>query len=210
MNRTAQPPDPATHKVVDALLPWFVNGTLNPVEHDLVRRHLEECVECREQVQWLRDLHAACIAGSKRPGSSQAFEQLRRGLESRAVPRRTTRAGRMRSAAPWMVAAAMTLVAVGGIWRIASDDPLVYRTLGAAQSAHGGGGDIVVVFDAAAREADVRRILRAAEARIVDGPTATNGYVLDIAEGQQQKALVTLRGERAVLLAEPLSIGAAR
>jgi hypothetical protein len=210
MNRTGQPPDPATHKVVDALLPWFVNGTLNPVEHDLVRGHLEECVECREQVQWLRDLHEACIAGSKRPGSSQAFEQLRRGLESRALPRRPTRPGRIRSAAPWVLAAAMTLVAVGGIWRIASDDPLVYRTLGAAQSARGGGGDIVVLFDAAAREADVRRILRAAEARIVDGPTATNGYVLDIADGQQQKALVTLRSERAVLLAEPLSIGAAR
>src|SRR5947199_119876 len=52
--------DPAAHKVADALLPWFVNGTLDADERALVEQHITECARCRDEVEWLRELHAAC------------------------------------------------------------------------------------------------------------------------------------------------------
>jgi hypothetical protein len=35
------------HELVDGLLPWFVNKTLEPGEHERVRRHLADCEACR-------------------------------------------------------------------------------------------------------------------------------------------------------------------
>ena len=73
--------DAAAHKVVDVLLPWFVNGTLEGDELALVQRHLGECPRCQQEVEWLRELHAACIAGEAMPGASAAFRKLRGQLE---------------------------------------------------------------------------------------------------------------------------------
>src|SRR5437867_12179916 len=75
------PFDAAAHKVADALLPWIVNGTLKGEELALVQRHLGECLRCQREVEWLRELHAACIAGEAMPGASAAFRNLRRHLE---------------------------------------------------------------------------------------------------------------------------------
>jgi len=44
----------SVHKVVDALLPWYVNGTLEGDELEGVRRHLGECELCRREAEWLR------------------------------------------------------------------------------------------------------------------------------------------------------------
>jgi hypothetical protein len=41
------------HELIDSLLPWFVNRTLEPVEHDQVRRHVESCEACRTSVSLL-------------------------------------------------------------------------------------------------------------------------------------------------------------
>ena len=73
--------DAAAHKVADVLLPWFVNGTLEGDELQFVQRHLNECLRCQDEVQWLRELHAACIAGETMPGAAAAFRNLRRQLD---------------------------------------------------------------------------------------------------------------------------------
>jgi len=41
------------HALIESLLPWFVNGSLEAVEHDTVRRHLHGCEECRTTVSLL-------------------------------------------------------------------------------------------------------------------------------------------------------------
>jgi anti-sigma factor RsiW len=206
--------DQAEHKVVDVLLPWFVNGTLDPDERELVQQHLRGCTACQQQVDWLRDLHAACVAGCAQGGASKAFERLRHQLE--APPARRDSKARLRSrkiaarfALPWAIAAGVTiLIVLASLWGPMLDAPALYRTLGAGHTvAH---GSLVVVFDPATRESELRGILRAVEARIVDGPTAQNAYVLDVAAERQDQALQALRTERAVVLAERLASGAAR
>jgi hypothetical protein len=62
----------------------------------------------------------------------------------------------------------------------------------------------VVVFDPATPDADLRRILRDEGARIVDGPTQANAYVLDVPAQRRDQALQDLRAQRAAVMVEQL------
>lgn len=62
----------------------------------------------------------------------------------------------------------------------------------------------LVRFRAGATEADVRAALRVSEARVVDGPTATDGWVVALPREHYAQALATLRAQPAVTLAEAL------
>ncbi|WP_413205859.1 zf-HC2 domain-containing protein [Rhodospirillum sp. A1_3_36] len=39
-----------THAIVWGLIPWYVNGTLSPEEHETVKRHIETCPDCAAEV----------------------------------------------------------------------------------------------------------------------------------------------------------------
>ena len=184
--------DFATHKVVDVLLPWFVNGTLESEERALVERHLDHCKRCRREVEWLRELHAACgvvAAPDGSPGASRLHREL------------MARRQRVR---PWsgaVMAAQLAAILVLGALVVSSDDSRApYRTLSAAASS----ASLVVVFDPATTESDFRRSLRAAGARIVDGPTQANAYLLDVAPDAMEHAMRTLKADRRVVLVESL------
>jgi len=207
--------DPATHKVADALLPWFVNGTLDPDERALVEQHVTDCARCREEVEWLRELHAACVAGEASRDGSNAFGRLRVKLEA---PRERFSARRARGAwrfarpwTHWVIGAQLALI--GGLsvlWLQDDDHAARYRTLGAPSVASPAGGSLVVVFDPSASEAELRRVLRSVGARVVDGPTRSNAYVLEVPSGRRAQALQALRAEPAISLAEELDRGNGR
>ena len=82
MSGRVLPFDPPAHKVADVLLPWFVNGTLEGDELAFVQQHLSECVRCQREVEWLRDLRAACADGESAPAASAVFRKLRRQLDA--------------------------------------------------------------------------------------------------------------------------------
>lgn len=77
----------------------------------------------------------------------------------------------------------------------------VYRALGSGAVA---APDVVVMFQPEARLADVQRVLQASGARIVDGPTVTGAYLVDVEAARIPQLLVVLRADPAVRLAEPL------
>jgi anti-sigma factor RsiW len=202
--------DPAAHKVADVLLPWFVNGTLEGDELAFVQRHVERCARCQREVEWLRDLHASCVAAENVPGASGTLRNLRRGLEqardtrSAMGPLRTLWS-RVRPWSDWIVAAQLAVIVVLGVLLLpAGDGSALYRTLGERNAEVPAAGSLVVVFDPMTSEAELRRILRDAGARIVDGPTQANAYVLDVPVQRQDQAMKALRAERAAVLVERL------
>jgi hypothetical protein len=87
-----------------------------------------------------------------------------------------------------------------------STDPS-YQTLGAHAAA---AGNIVVSFDPATPERELRRILQASGGRIVDGPTVGGAYVLAVEPAGAKPALQRLRSEPVVRLAEPLVLESPR
>ncbi len=199
------PTGDAAHKVADVLLPWLANGTLEGDQLAFVEAHLRDCAQCRSELAWLRGLNAACIAASASPQAAGAARRLGSALETPPAALRW----RARRARTWTLGvAAAALIAVGSAWIAGAGMQPLYRTLGARDAPAVANASIVVVFDPATTEFELRRIVRSAGARIVDGPTQTNAYVLDVAPAQRQQALAALRGERAVMLAERLDGGA--
>jgi hypothetical protein len=103
-----------------------------------------------------------------------------------------------------MAAQLALIVALGAALVPATDGPALYRTLGARNAAAPTTGTLVVVFDPTTTESDLRRILRKAGARVADGPTETNAYVLKVAAERRVEAAQALRTEPAVVLVEQL------
>jgi hypothetical protein len=210
MSGRVLPFDPAAHKVADVLLPWFVNGTLEKDELAFVQQHLSACARCQREVQWLRELRAACVEGEATPGASTVFRNLRRQLdEPRAARGKEGFLPRLWRRAPswsrWAMAAQLAvIVALGAALVPATDGPALYRTLGARNTAASTTGTLVVVFDPTTTESDLRRILRKAGVRVADGPTETNAYVLKVAAERRLEAAQALRAESAVVLVEQL------
>ncbi len=48
--------DNDTHLELQSLLPWYVTGRLDPVEHARVEAHLASCEDCREELHFERTL----------------------------------------------------------------------------------------------------------------------------------------------------------
>jgi hypothetical protein len=209
--------DPAAHKVADVLLPWLVNGTLEGEELAFVQQHVATCARCQREVEWLREFHAACVVGESEPNASTsaAFRSLRHKLDARPKERtivsRSNRWRLERSWTRWVIAAQLAVIVVlGGTVIVADDSPAVYRTLSSKSAGVATTGSLVVVFDPTTTEADLRRMLRDIGARLIDGPTRTNAYVLEVPETRREQAVRVLRNERAVVLVESLDSKASR
>ena len=213
------------HTAVDALLPFYVNGTLRGDELDRVKEHLGGCEQCRREIDWLRDVFAACEAIAPVPeappladiGGMPAFAARvpasAGGTEPRARGWRSRVSTGWAATQPWarmlMAAQLAGLAFLGTMLASETRDEAPYRTLGASMRV-GAGDSIAVMFDPAITEGEMRRLLDSTGARIVDGPTATAAFLLEVPAGRSSAAVQKLRAERKVLVAEPLGPRAER
>jgi hypothetical protein len=199
------------HAETRLLLPWLANGTLEGAELERVQAHLERCPACREDLAIECNLRAGGQDGP--PLSAQrAFARLQPRLgvqETRGAGRWAGLAAAndarwLRLLAAAQFGALLVLgVALGLTLARPGPGEATYRTLGAQTAAR---ADIVVRFDPATPESELRRVLQASGARVVDGPSAAGAWVLATAPTQAGPALRRLRAEPAVTLAEPLAI----
>lgn len=217
MNGRVLPLQGSEHTAVDALLPFYVNGTLQGEELDRVRQHVAACDACRREADWLRDVFAACAAISPLPNpalTTHADRMTARTVDGPPQRSHSPIVTGWRSTQPWvrtLVAAQLAALAVLTALLAAdvTDQPS-YRTLGADAHSAPNRDAIAVMFDPTITEAEMRRVLASARARIVDGPTATHAFVLEVPTAQLGEAIQKLRAERAVLFAEPLGARASR
>lgn len=208
----------SAHTEAQRLLPWFVNGTLKDDELALIERHLGECADCRREADGLRQLQAAFTDTAPSVDATQSFLRLRRRIEvsraPRPLPRLAVLCRMWGSTSPWLrwaVAAQFAAIVVLGGLLVVGDRPAAgYRTLGdpaaANQGAAGASADkLVVVFDPQISEAQMRRLLRAGGARIVDGPTDTGAYVLVVPARRAATVREALQAAPGVMLVERLT-----
>jgi hypothetical protein len=202
---------PVTHQAVQQLLPWMLAGTLDSAELAMIQPHLQSCAQCQADLAWQRKLRAAAPPPDAGFDADRAFAQLLPRLGPQAP--RVSMLGRWRKAAAangawlkWTAAAQLAAIGVLSVllarpWH----DGAGYRALGAAARAD---ANAVVVFRPDTTEREMRRILQASGARVVDGPTVTDAYVLALPASRADAALARMRAERAVTLAQPLAAGA--
>ncbi len=186
------------HETVVELLPWFVNGTLSEQETALVEAHVHECVQCFSLLQQERRLQGMLSAESPATISSAAhgFERLQARLGSGAssigqrAPRRWRRTEGLALAAS-LAAVAVTVL----VWQRLDDTQLSptgeFETLSEPATAESQTVDIVFTPELA--EADMRALLRASGAVIVNGPSELGRYTIRIdraADGPDLEAVI--------------------
>lgn len=201
--------NPDRHEETRTLLPWYLNGQLDADEHARVEAHLRDCSDCQAEARLERQLSEAV---TELPiDADQGWNALRRriaGERRGPLARLRQTLGRPR-AFGWAIAAQFVLMAGLAVFLVAphgrTSPPTVaaeYHALGSARPAPA--GDVIVIFQADARTHDLTRVLRDTGARLVDGPTAADAYVLQVDPAQRAKALGRLRADATVAMAEPI------
>jgi anti-sigma-K factor RskA len=201
-------------------LPWYLTGTLDAQEQAQVEQHLAACAQCRSELQWQQVLREA-VAAEEDPASADAgLERLRRALHAPgAAPAAAGARGAAWPGAAWLrlpgwaayalCAQLCAVVALGwALWR-SEPAPAPYHALSAA-AAPAAGGNLIVVFDPQLPLHSLQQTLLASGARVVDGPLASGGFVLQAPPAQLAATASWLRGQPGVRLAERLDAAAAR
>ena len=211
------------HREVQALLPWYISGQLDDADHAGVSAHIAGCAECQAELR--ADLHLAeTLAAAPAPGVAlfgvehgwaamrqrlDAAEQRRTPLTlwmSRLSDLRRKAALRWSAGEPWMRWAVAgqfcALLMLGGLLLRPAAPAVHYQALGARTAT--APANIVVIFRPETRESEMRALLEASHARLVDGPTSTDAYMLHVPDEERSTALARLRGEAPVVLAEPI------
>lgn len=200
---------PSEHDSVQKLLPWFVNGTLSAREAERVENHLAECEECREDLAFERNLARGVASLPLNADDGWKAMQLRMARDDapgHAMPAPIRVVGRKIPLGWAMTGALAASVAVAAVVtgvRPTAAPQQTYHTLGSPGGA--GEGQVVVLFKPDTTEQQMRAILAAQNARLVDGPTAAGGYVLRIDDGKPEAAVAALRQSNQVILAERLA-----
>lgn len=193
----------AEHDELSELLPWFVTGQLSAEETARVEAHLEGCAACQAEVAFERRLTSEV---ARLPiDVERGWAQMRGRIEANDDAPTARRGGGRATWLGWGLAATFAIVAgVSWLPQTQTRAPAPeYAALGAAAAADAS-GNVVVVFHPDTTERQLRAVLKAGEARIVDGPTAAGGYVLHVAEARKAAALRMLRSQDRVVLAEPI------
>jgi hypothetical protein len=219
------------HRATQDSLPWLLNGTLGGAGLEAAQAHLQDCAACRADLAGLRRLHEAGRLADPHCNPERALAQLLTRLDATvqtpaptaapAAPVPTpvpsaagtswrARARRAANDPRWLRRALLAECGVLVLFGVLLGALLVgpgeaidaWHALGPAPAVQ---GQAVVVFRPETSEREVRRILRGSGARIVDGPTVTDAWVLALPERMLTARLACLRAEPAVLLATPLA-----
>jgi anti-sigma factor RsiW len=212
------------HVAVQELLPWLVNGTLGPAEQEAVRRHLDECGECRLEAERCRHLAAelertSVPAPAPHPAQlARLEERIARGDLDREEPLAPARlpvpAGRRTPRfARWLIGVEAAALVVCLSWIASSGGtpgPLpsaaTFHTLSSPSANRT--ASVRVVFAPDATESEIRGLLLEVRAEIVSGPSALGAYGLALAPtaaGESREDVIArLRAHPKVRLAEPI------
>lgn len=204
------------HLEARSLLPWYVTGRLDASEQAQVEAHLGVCAECQAELGFERRLHVEIAALPIEVEESWTLLQRRLDPDPPARARTAAVGGRLaaalrelgrqwRGGAPWLgwaLAAQTALLLLVGALALPGARPDRYHALGAARAA--AAGNAVVIFRPDTTERNLREALEASHARLVDGPTAADAYVIHVPAAERAAALAKLRRRADMVLVEPI------
>jgi hypothetical protein len=216
------------HRQTWDLIPWIVNGTASESERRSAEEHLQECSDCRQELEFQRRLQRSMAREAAPEADVQgAWARLRERIEadcssSSPTPIAPRRLRRMeRSWMPWVMAA-MLVQGVGlgvlgtALWTRASTNPAAaaapsgpYQTLAAPQPA-APPATVRVVFAPTMTVAELHTALNSARLQVVSGPSEAGVWSLgpagDSTREATEAALRALRASPNVRFAEPIAL----
>lgn len=178
------------------LLPWFVNGTLEGEERELVSRQVLASLTCRKELERLRRLHQLIRRDdAEAAATGRAFERLMARIDaSEASPRsRTRHAARQFVWTPFALAASLAAAVSVLLWweaTVPSTSPRTYETLTSTQRADPGAAGLRVVFAPGVTESERLELLASHGLTIADPPTDDGVVTLVFTYGTDRAAIV--------------------
>jgi hypothetical protein len=205
----------AAHVAIWELIPWVLNGRASAAQRGAVAEHLENCGDCRQEVQRQRQLQSALLQqadeGDTQASAEAALARLWTRIDAQAAAPAALHAPRS-SGRPWLrlmlaviaiESLALTMLA-GALWQ--RSPAAAYRTLTSVEPPRSA-AIIRAVFTPAMRLDELRDLLQKSQLQIVAGPGDAGIYTLaPLAAGgsDPQALLLQLRADPRVRLAEPL------
>ena len=213
MNGRVLPFAGRAHTDVERMLPWYANGTLDADDAERVRLHLLECAACREELSCLRTIMDVVLPVETAREADRDWLRLRDRLNTmRNDPATPLDLRRIRqgwqSTPAWLqvaLAAQCAFIAVLAAFLFRAPEPASFTTLSATASRDVAHDTLLVVFDPRITDAQLRELLGAHHARIVDGPNATGAYLVATPPGQAEVVRHALRASPGVSMAERLA-----
>jgi predicted anti-sigma-YlaC factor YlaD len=199
---------------IQAIAPWYVNGTASAVDRARVDAHLAGCSDCRQRVvaeqrvaAHMRDGHSVDT-----PDAELAWERFERTIGPEAAqPAQDSRHWR------WIVAAqaaALVIFAVA-FWQLQTDQRRAaasYRTVTTAAPL--AARDHVLLHMAVQPDVSADRVAELAREQggtVVGRPSSQGVYTLELLpDALHQQAIARLRATQGVLLVEPIANSATR
>jgi anti-sigma-K factor RskA len=201
---------------ISALLPWYVNGSIDESERRRIDSHLSECALCRDDLAQERRVYQGMTAETNiayMPAASLKRLQARldgtAGTDTQQTPTAAKPSARRM---PWqaVMAASIAVIAVA-LSLLAADRWVQFRGRAApadyytvtTPAPHASGEVIRAVFSPAITLVELQAILDEAQLRIVAGPSEAGVYSL--APNSQRpagSALALLRAHPQVRFAE--------
>ena len=176
----------AEHHEVSALLPWYVNETLEEGDRQRVEVHAGNCLTCRED---LAAQQRICEAIEAQPALNYmpvaSLKRLQARLDTLAAPAATTPQEQPPNRMPWRgwMAASIAAMAVAVAlfaadrWVLEARLQPSYRTV--TSSVPRPQGEVIrAVFSPTITLVELQTILDEAQLRIVSGPTEAGVYSL--------------------------------
>lgn len=165
------------HEEIDLLLPWYVNATLGPAEHDRVAGHVASCSECRQSVSELRALQVSVARDKATPIVPRPrVNDLLDAIEKRSGLHQLDR----RQALGLAVAALVTLTLVATVFisnldRIAGT-PVIFEPATSEPVANNMDYVLRIQFGADTNETERERVLQDIGARDISGGSVEGSY----------------------------------
>jgi hypothetical protein len=193
-------------KELHALLPWYVNGTLDIASRRALDHEIAESPALRSEVVWLRLVRSqireqtqAEVAQRSESAGLDTLMALVRAEQSgklSPLPSRIARwaQGARRFPLSMGIAAALVLtqaVIIGTLLDQPAQDPLRALSGGSAT----GGQLLQITFKPQATEARIRTLLASVQGEIVAGPGALGVYAVRVPDLQGAAALEKLRND---------------
>ena len=178
------------------LLPWYVNGTLDGGERELVSRQALTSLTCRKELERLRRLQQLIQRDdAEAAATGRAFERLMARIEASgdSSASRVRHAGQAFAWTRLALAASVAATVSSLLWWWTgglSTTPPTYETLTSSQPADPGATRLRVVFAPGVAESEKLELLTSHGLTIAEPPTDDGIVTLLFADGTDRAAIV--------------------
>jgi hypothetical protein len=197
------------HRDAQEALPWYVTEQLDAVERAKIDEHLITCAACRRDLETERELAAQIVTLPINADAGWEAVQRQMHGRSKSDSRRLllpalkdllfqpTRVG-------WVIAAQVLVMIVAGsaYMTLPRHSAAEYHALSTPPAPRT--GNVIAMFRPEVSEQQLRSMLLAHDASIVDGPTASGAYILKVPDDERTKTLAEFQQSKDLMLAQPI------